>query len=875
MQFIWERLRNRNEDLGYVGVFEKPDTELMKMVVDHYTDEPSVVEVSEQLMAKRRVVMENDGQQYQEYKQKDLAAFAPDAYRGSTKIGRAYTNSIFQRLYTPILNTIYKTTHVGLDINASFSSMLLNAFRDLDLPFFREYVSSPSTMYDAFREIGLSRSCVKKLVNGTICAWPARFNDPTVGDVAELGRQELVQRLRVDVGKMAEAMVSRYPGFVEMVRCKCESDGKGEHVEGTALFFLASDMEHSAMRAVMHHLYGKPQISNVVWKYDGILVPMAIIAGRRHDEVVNELTDVVMEKLGVCVAFKVEDLAAKSFGICINPEDRNREDGQDAYERWKACFERTWAKVQNPPVFMMFSRGGRSWTDLNKAGFEHSTCCEPKAFIKQWNDDPTKRMYKGRDFVPPPLQIRDGYLNTYKGIAADELPEIDDSEEIGKYMQHVDILVGNMNGEHPDYAEYLHNLLAYKFQNPGLKWRVMPIILSAQGVGKDLWFDFISDLMGDYNCVKGNGISDFVEKKSGKLEGKLLCCFQEMGTRKVDRECEEQLKTYITNRHMVLERKHVNEVIVTNVVDFIGFSNKPDAVVISADDRRFFIVTADSTHMQDKEYIYPLLAFFGDDKKKRAVYDFYMKRDIAGFDPSSDRPQTEIQKEMVESQVSHMELFLRDAVKTFLAAWRMQDDTLPEYKRAYLMKGHQLRVSAVIVGEHWMEYAKANNFKNHESKRSMDLFFGKMTREMLLRSDKFKSEGVDKLVSKARVGGPTFYFFDHHGIERYLASLFNEGGEEEEEPPAKRHHGDRKAEWNPNRVPRYQVREGGEVVFQSDDLEEINKELGEAYIDGERGVLVHQRLNDKEIDIANIWHGDHKYTRVEMKFPFYRRDRTA
>lgn len=872
-QFIWERLRNRDENLGYVGVFEKPDTELMKMLVDSYTDEPKVVEVAEQLITKRQVVIENDGQQYQEYQQKEFPrGFVPDNYRGSTKIGRAYTNSLFQRLHAPILNTIYKQTHIGLDIKSSFSTMLVNAFRDVDLPFFREYVASPGDVYEAFAEIGVSRRNTKKLVNGTICAWPSTFDDI---NIPEIGREEMVQRLRNDVGKMATVMQSRYPQFMEMVRCKCEAEGKLDHVDGTALFFLASDMEHSVMRTVLHHIYEKTQINNIVWKYDGILVPMAKLSGRRHDEVVSDLRDVVKEKLGLYVAFKVEDLGANSFGICINPEDRNREDGGDAYDRWKACFERIWAKVQNPPVFMMFIRGGRSWVDMNKADFDHATMEQPKAFIKRWNDDPTKRVYKGRDFVPPPLQITEGYLNTYKGIAADELPMIDDGEEIGKYMRHVDILMGNLNGYHPDYSDYVHNLLAYKFQNPGLKWRVMPIILSAQGVGKDLWFDFISDLMGDYNCVKGNGISDFVDKKSGKLEGKLLCCFQEMGTRKVDKECEEQLKTYITNRHMVTERKHVNEVIVTNVVDFIGFSNKPDAVVISADDRRFFIVTADSTYMQNSDYIYPLLAFFADDKKKRAVYDFYMTRDISEFDPSRDRPITEIQKEMVENQVSHVELFLKEAIKTFMDGWRVQDETIPYNKRDFVVEGCILRVSAKVVGEHWMDYAKANAFKNHESKKSMEQFFSKMVREMLLRSDKFKSEGVDKLVAKGKVAGKNqFYFLDHRGIDRYLASILNDGGDEEE-PPAKRQRGQRKAEWNPNRVPRYQVRESGEVVFQSDDLEEINKELGEAYIDSSRAILVHQHRNNMEIDISDILVGDHKWARVEQKYPCYIRDRTA
>lgn len=881
--FIWERLRHRDEDLGYVGVFEKPDTELMKMLIESYTDEPKVVEVSDRLARKRQVVMENDGQQYQEYAQKEIPKpLVPDAYRGSTKIGRAYTNSLFQRLHAPILNTIYKQTHVGLDIKSSFSTMLLNAFRDLNLPFFVEYVNSPGTIYEEFREMGMGRSDVKKLVNGTICSWPVGFDDrPDI----------LTRRLHEDVEKMAAAMKERYPHFVEMIQRKCEADGKTDHIDGTALFFLASDMEHSVMRAVMKKIFdGKNNLSDVVWKYDGIIVPMAKLARRRDDEVLAELKAEVKEKLDIDVAFKVDNLSTNSFGICINPDDRNRDDGGDAYDRWKACFERTWAVLLNPPVFMFFYRGGTVWSDMNRMGFDHANSTEPKEFIKRWHEDPNKRMYKGRDFVPPPLTSSEGYLNTYRGISAEKLPEVGEGVGIERYLRHVDILVGNLKGEHPEYSEYLHNLLAYKFQYPGLKWRVMPIILSSQGVGKDLWFDFISNLFGDYNCVKGNGISDFVEKKSGKLEGKLLCCFQEMGTRKVDKECEEQLKTYITNRHLVTERKHVNEVIVTNVVDFIGFSNKPDAVMVSADDRRFFIVTADSTYMQDTDYMYPLIAFFNDDEKKRAVYDFYMARDVDGFDPSRARPVTEIQKEMIKEQVSHAELFLNTMLDTWLAGVNHQDMRVTYNKRDYVMEhGDILRVSAKMVGEAWMQYAEINKFKNFENKKSMEAFFNKMVREMALRSDKFKSENVDKLVNKAKVGGGNHhYYLDVQGIRRYLKSILNEGEDEEEEeedeeedrrqetPPHKKRRGQRRAI---NGIPNpylYKVVEDGEVVFESDDLEEINRELGEAYIDARRSppVLIHQFRNNMEIDISEQFVGDHKYQKVEMKFPFYIRDRT-
>lgn len=874
-EFTWQRLIDRSQDMGYVGVYEKPDTNTIKMLLDYYTDEPSVVEASEQLAGKRRAVLDGNGQQYQEYRQKDLAVFAPaDDYYGSTKIGRAYTNSLFQRLPSTILNTIYKNTHVGIDMTSAFSTMLVNAFRDLDLPFFLDYVHSPEAVYAAFAEMGVGRGTVKKLVNGTICAWPAVFEDPSMGELAELGRMEMVGRMREDVGIMAAAVRDRYPGFFEMVRRKCEGEGKLAHVAGTALFYLASDMEHAVMRTVISYVMGGHSVTDMVWKYDGIIVPMAKISGRRHEEVVRELRDVVKTKLDLDVRFKVDDLAANAFGICISPEDRDPENGLDAYERWKVQFERRFAVVRNPPVFMMFGRGGKTWIDLKKEGFDHVTATENQEHLKRWKTDNTRREYEYRDFVPPPLDAGVGVLNLFKGLAAAELPEVHGHVDLGIYMRHVDILMGNRNGEHPDYSEYMHNLLAQKVQHPGSKWRVMPIILSAQGTGKDVWFDFISGLFGDTMCVKGNGISDFVEKKSGKLEGKVLCCFQEMGTRKADKECEEYLKTYITNVHMVLERKHVNETIVTNVVDFIGFSNKPDAVVTESDDRRFFIVKADGTYAQEDTYMLPLLAWFGDDRNKRAVYDFYMNRDVSSFNSSSARPKTEMQRAMKESQTGALEYFLRDALPIWKESWRLQDETVRESKRDYLVKDGCLRVNVAVVRDHWMEYAKTNNFQNHTSKDKMMRFFSKLMLETDLRADKFRSEGVRKLIERRVANSMRHFVFDHHGIDRYLAFMFNTD-EEEEEPPPKRPRGELRARWNPRKVPRYQVLEAGEVVLESDDLEKINKELGEAYICPLRGILVHQRLGNKEIDISDIWSGDHKWARVEQKYPFYIRDRTV
>lgn len=866
MSFIWHRLLSAPQDLGYVGVYEKPDTELMRMLVESYSDEPCVVESAEQLMRKREYVLNGNGQQYQEYKQKDLSMWTPQGYRGSTMIGRAYSNSLFQRLPSKILNTIYKTTHIGLDMRSAFTTMLCNAFPNLDLRFMREYAQDPESIYKVLRGHGLDRHAVKRLVNGTICAWPSLFETGDAGEMAELGRLEIVQNLRRDVGKMAVELRNRYPGFFELVRRKCDAEGKTGSVEGTALFYLASDMEHSAMRVVIEHLFeGSTQLSDVVWKFDGIVFPMAKISGKRHEDVVADVQRAVKTRLGLDVGFKMETLEP-SFGICIAPEERGREDGEEGYARWKVCHERKFAVVCNPPVYMMFQRGGRTWTDLNLAGYQHVTATQPKEFIKRWHEDPNRRSYQYRDFLPPPRVCNDNVMNLWRGIEAADLPEVT-GVDISRYLKHVDILVGNLNGEHPDYADYLHNLIASKFQQPGVKWGVMPIFISAQGVGKDIWFDFLASVLGDHYCVKGDGVSDFVEKKSGKLEGKILCCFQEMGRSTSDKELTERTKALITNKTLTIERKYVQEIVVSNVVDFVGFTNRLDAVALSADDRRFVIFTSDSTFMQKREYFAPLLAAFGCDRTKRAVYDFYMARDISGFDPAEHRPKTEAHIAMVEEQVGPLEVFLRKALKTWKDAWRIQDADCKDYE----IQGGILTVKASILHDHWGEHAMANNFRNHQNRNAMAQFFSRLAREMCTKTDAFKSDGVAKLIERRTSGKLKKWDFDLHGIERYLSSIFDSPGEE---PQPKRARMERTARRHPNKPSQFQILEAGEVVFESSDLEQINKELGEAYICPLRGVLVHQHRGNMEIDINDIWQGDHKWARVEHKFPFYIHDRT-
>jgi hypothetical protein len=195
-------------------------------------------------------------------------------------------------------------------------------------------------------------------------------------------------------------------------------------------------------------------------------------------------------------------------------------------------------------------------------------------------------------------------------------------------------------------------------------------------------------------------------------------------------------------------------------------------------------------------------------------------------------------------------------------------------KRSFVVKDGRLLVRVSVVSEHWMTHAEENGFEKHKSRDAMMRFFTKLVNDMLVRTDKFKSEGVDVMFERKKSDGFMWHVFDHHGLLRYVKHLLPDGDEEvDEEPPAKRQRGELRARNNPKHNPLYQVLESGEVVFESNDLEEINRALGEAFICPLRGILVHQMRNNLEIDVSDIWSGDHKWAKVEQKYPFYVRNR--
>ena len=207
--------------------------------------------------------------------------------------------------------------------------------------------------------------------------------------------------------------------------------------------------------------------------------------------------------------------------------------------------------------------------------------------------------------------------------------------------------------------EYLLDYLAHILQRRGRKIRWAPIIIGSQGIGKDLFLRPIMRGLGERtNCAT---------VQPDRLQGKFIDFYErelvvvEEITRTERNDVYERLKAIISGTAsdtVLIERKFEQPYEVPNTVNFVFFSNHSDALSLSADDRRFFVISSHASPA-DTAY-YTRLSRFYESGGWQAVVRWLRQRDIGSFNPDA-RPRFNSDKEhMIEQAQPYYALWLRD-----------------------------------------------------------------------------------------------------------------------------------------------------------------------------------------------------------------------
>lgn len=765
--FVWDRFVSRSTEEKPVCVVERPNVRIIECIIDDWTDDHDVIDQKDELIRLRNEFQHSWDERTISYEQKDFRSFRDADYIGVSKIGRGYSSSAFQRLKVKLFNTIFKRTHSYIDIKSSYPTMIVNAFRDLDIPAMKEYAESPGGIYAGFKTTyDIERDEVKAAVLSMICSYPSYavnygFDFAYPDKIRRFISSPFVDALKDDLTKIGNAFIERYGPFFRTMcnyrRVMHPDKGSGSDI-GAALSWFVGDMEYMCMKVVLDEVGH----DNIVWKYDGIVIPNSSIPRGNRRDFLSRMEDKVFGVTGIKLRFDFKDMHHGTLGITV-PENELVETG---YDLWKKRFEVNHFKVMNPPVFCRIGADGVI-QDLDISKFHHVVSEHDKEFVKQWIADPRKRVYECKDFAPPPLVKKPNSYNLYRGLAASRLPPNMEEIDISLYMEHVRVLMGGEENS----VKFMHDCIAYKIQNPGEKLRVMTFIRSTPGVGKDVWAAFLVKIFGEDNAIKVTKFSDVMDKNSGTREGKLMIFISEMNYED-NKKCMDEIKDAITEESFLVNRKYVVAYHSRSCNDFIGFSNNFNAISLPADDRRFHVVTASGNKANNAEYFEPLIIWMNQKQNQRAVYDYYLKRDVSGFNPSASRPITSSFMDVAEATISPFDIFIRKALPVWIgnAEW----DTRTGGELIKLIGDGStgiLRIHNTRFGEDFIALCDENKWKDVGGDHGRKIWLKKMMKEAISRMSRFQSSENEPIIQDTRCGGQRYVTIRLTGINRYLNEM--------------------------------------------------------------------------------------------------------
>ena len=176
------------------------------------------------------------------------------------------------------------------------------------------------------------------------------------------------------------------------------------------------------------------------------------------------------------------------------------------------------------------------------------------------------------------------YVNTY--VRCHPLPEVERAEIAGAAIQkHFENLF-----EDAKHRTILIDYLAFQVQFPGIKCRWSALIQGAKGCGKTFIADFMGRVLGQRHVCNLRGEALFSSYNEWAT-GYQFVAFEEVRVQGHSRfEVMNGLKPLVSNTRISVAQKFRDVREVVNRTNYIMFTNHHDSLVVTEDERRYFVL---------------------------------------------------------------------------------------------------------------------------------------------------------------------------------------------------------------------------------------------------------------------------------------------
>jgi hypothetical protein len=274
--------------------------------------------------------------------------------------------------------------------------------------------------------------------------------------------------------------------------------------------------------------------------------------------------------------------------------------------------------------------------------------------VDQFSYDPANA---GLTFITDPV-TNTRFVNTYRPTYPE--PDEKGAAELGALIE------AHVHNLFDQYAEMLLSYLCFIVQNPGRKIRWSPLIQGAPGCGKTLLAMLLKAVLGPTN-VRLTDADQLFRNYNGWAEGAQVVAFEEVRVVGHNRhQVMNRLKPVITNDEITIEEKYIKASQAPNITNYILLTNYQDALALTPDDRRYFVLfaryqTEEQVAELGRDYFRKL--FGAIDHSAPQLRHWMLSRPICDeFDPDAHAPRTIYRNEMVGAASSPIAVAIREAL---------------------------------------------------------------------------------------------------------------------------------------------------------------------------------------------------------------------
>ena len=227
--------------------------------------------------------------------------------------------------------------------------------------------------------------------------------------------------------------------------------------------------------------------------------------------------------------------------------------------------------------------------------------------------------------------------------------------------------------------DFILNWLSYPLQNEGAKMKTAIVIHGPQGTGKNLFFDVIMAIYGEYG-----GIIDQLaleDKFTDWASNKMFMIADEVIAQSDAHRIKNKMKGLITGEFMRINPKTKISFVERNHINIVFLSNERMPVVLEEDDRRHGVV-----HTPEKlsPELYSDIAEEIKNGGTEALYHYLLNRPLGSFNEHTKPPLTKAKQALIDQSLFPTSRFYNALVNSEIFTsenqklWPIEHDQLYE-----------------------------------------------------------------------------------------------------------------------------------------------------------------------------------------------------